>query len=83
MVVLRYLQLLHSSSSLRAIFWRGKSTVTCSDMITCVRRALWEHWCFHTQADPQVFSKLSPSLQATILYAFLAIRYLTEGQKSS
>jgi hypothetical protein len=69
MVVLLYLQLLHPSSTLRAIFWRGKSTVTFSDMITCVRRALWEQWCFHAQADPQEFSKLSPSLQDTILYA--------------
>jgi hypothetical protein len=68
-VVLLYLQLLNPSSTLRAIFWRGKSTVTFSDMITCVRRALWEQWSFHTQADPQEFSKLSPSLQDTILYA--------------
>lgn len=69
LVVLLYLQLLPPSSPLRAIFWRGKSTVTCSDMITCVRRALWEQWYFHTQAGPQEFSKPSPSLQDTILYA--------------
>jgi hypothetical protein len=69
MVVLLYLQLLHHSSPLRAIFWRGKSTVTFSDMITCVRRALWEQWCFYTPAAPQAFSKLSPSLQDMILYA--------------
>jgi DDE superfamily endonuclease len=68
-IVLLYLQLLHPSSTLRAIFWRGKSTVTFSDMITCVRRALWEQWCFQTQADAQEFSKLSPSLQDMILYA--------------
>jgi uncharacterized protein YerC len=68
-VVLLYLQLLQPSSCLRAIFWRGKSTVTFSDMITCVRRALCEQWYFHTQADAQEFSKLSPSLQGTILYA--------------
>jgi hypothetical protein len=43
--------------------------VTFSDMMTCVRRALWEQWGFHTQADPQEFSKLSPSLQDTILSA--------------
>jgi hypothetical protein len=69
MVVLLYLQLLHPSSTLRAIFWRGKSTVTFSDLITCVRRAVWEQWCFHTQADPQECSKLSRALQDTILYA--------------
>jgi hypothetical protein len=69
MVVLLYLQLLHPSSTLRAIFWRGKSTVTFSDMITCVRRTLSEQWCFQTQADSQAFSTLSQSLQDTILYA--------------
>jgi hypothetical protein len=69
LVALLYLQLLHPSSTLRAIFWSGTSTVTFSDMFTCVRRALWEPWCFHTLADPQEFSKLSPSLQNIILYA--------------
>jgi DDE superfamily endonuclease len=69
LVVLFYLQLPHPSSTLRAVLWQGKSTVTFSDMMTCVRRALWVHWCFHTQADAQEFSKLSPSLQETILYA--------------
>jgi hypothetical protein len=68
-VVLLYLQLPHPSSTLRAVFWRGKATVTFSDMMTCVRRAVWEQWYFHTQADPQGFSKLSPSLQEIILYA--------------
>ena len=72
MVVLLYLQLPSSSSTLRAIFWRGKSTVTFSDMLTCVRRALWEQWCFQTQTDPQEFSKLSPSFQETILSALAA-----------
>lgn len=43
--------------------------VTFSDMITWVRRALWEQWCFHTPAAPQAFSNLSPSLQDMILYA--------------
>jgi hypothetical protein len=55
MVVLLYLQLLHPAGTLSAVFWRGKSTVTFSDMMTCVRRALWEQWYFHTQADPQKF----------------------------
>jgi hypothetical protein len=69
LVVLLYLQLPRPSRTLTAVFWRGKSTVTFSDMMTCVRRALWEQWCFHTQADPREFSKLSQSLQDTILYA--------------
>jgi ABC-type uncharacterized transport system substrate-binding protein len=41
--------------------WKGKSTVTCSDLIMCVRRALWEQWCFHTPAQVQECSTLSPS----------------------
>jgi hypothetical protein len=69
MVVLLYLQLPKSSSSLRTIFWHGKSTVTFSDMLTCVRRALWEQWCFQTRTHSQEFSKLSPSFQEAILYA--------------
>jgi hypothetical protein len=68
-IVLLYLQLPHLSSTRSAVCWRGKPTVTFSDMITCVRRGLWVQWCFHTQADPQEFSKLSPSLQDRILYA--------------
>ena len=39
MVVLLYLQLPCPSSTRRAVFWRGKATVTCSEMMTCVRRA--------------------------------------------
>jgi hypothetical protein len=69
LVVLLYLQLPQPSRTLRIVLWRGKSTVTFSAMMTCVRRALWEQWGFHTPADPQEFSKLSPSLKATILYA--------------
>jgi hypothetical protein len=69
LVVLLYLQLPRPSSTLRASFWQGKVTVTFSDMMTCVRRALWEQWYFHTQADAQAFSKLSLSLQEMILYA--------------
>jgi hypothetical protein len=69
MVVLLYLQLPRPSRTLRTVFWRGKSTVTFSDMMACVRRALWEQWCVHTQADAQEFSTLPPSLKETILYA--------------
>jgi hypothetical protein len=69
MVVLLYLQLPRPSRTLRAVSWRGKSTVTFADMMTCVRRAVWEQWFFQTQADPRACSKLSPSLQDTTLYA--------------
>jgi DDE superfamily endonuclease len=68
-MVLLSLQLPKTSRTLGAIFWRGKSTVTFSDMITCVRRALWMQRCLHTQDDPQEFSKLSRELQETLLYA--------------
>jgi hypothetical protein len=54
---------------MRAVFWKGKKTVTLSDMVTCVRRAIWEQWFFHTPDDRKAFSKLSQSLQETILYA--------------
>lgn len=69
MVVLFYLQLPRPSRTLSGVLWRGKSTVTFSDMMICVRRALWEQWGLHTQAAAQEFSKLSPSLKETILYA--------------
>jgi hypothetical protein len=68
-IVRLYLQLPKASRTLGGVFWRGKSTVTFSDMITCVRRALWKQWCFHTQDDPHEFSKLSRTLQETLLYA--------------
>ena len=66
-IVLLYLQLPETSRTPRAVFWKGKTTVTFSDMMTCVRRAIAEQWCFHTPEDRQACSKLSPSLQDTIL----------------
>jgi hypothetical protein len=66
-IVLLYLQLPKTSRTPRAVFWKGKTTVTFSDMMTCVRRAIAEQWCFHTPDDRQVCSKRSPSLQDTIL----------------
>jgi hypothetical protein len=41
------------------VCWRGKSTVTFSDMLSCVRRALWQQWFFHTHRAGKGFSKLS------------------------
>lgn len=43
-VVLLYLQFPRSSSTRSAVFWRGKSPITFSDMMTCVRRVLWTQW---------------------------------------
>lgn len=48
-IVLHYLQLPQTSRTLGTVCWRGKSAVTFSDMITCVRCALWKQWCFYTQ----------------------------------
>jgi hypothetical protein len=67
-IVLLYLQLPKTARTLGGVCWRGKSTVTFSDMVTCVRRALWAQWVFHTPAAAQEFSKLSRALQETILY---------------
>jgi DDE superfamily endonuclease len=64
-----YLQLPRPLRTLRAVVWTGKSTVTFSAMITCLRRAGWEEWCVHTQADPWAFSQRSQPLQEMILYA--------------
>jgi hypothetical protein len=66
-IVLLYLQLPKTSRTLRAVFWQGKATVTFSEMMTCVRRAIGEPWCFHTPDDRKAFSKLSRTLQETIL----------------
>ncbi len=51
------------------VCWRGKSMVTFSDMLTCVRRAIWQQWFFHTHRYGKGFAKLSQALQATILDA--------------
>lgn len=68
-IVLLYLQLPKTSRTLRTVFWKGKTTMTFSDMITCVRRAIGDQWLFHTPGDRETFSKLSRALQETILYA--------------
>jgi DDE superfamily endonuclease len=68
-VVLLYLQipnLLHASMM---VAWKGKSTVTFSDMLACVRRAIWQEWVFQTPGKTTPFSKLPQALQATILSA--------------
>jgi hypothetical protein len=68
-VVLFSRQLPRSSSIGSAVFWSSTATVTFSAMMTCVRRVCWAPWCFHTQAAPQEFSKLSQPLQEIILHA--------------
>jgi hypothetical protein len=68
-VVLLYLQLPQPLQARGAVCWIGKSTVTFSDMLTCVRRAIWQQWFFHTYRQGRGFAKLSRALQATILDA--------------
>lgn len=41
-IVLLYLQLPTTARTLEAVLWKGKATVTFSDMMTCVRHALGE-----------------------------------------
>ena len=69
LVVVLYLQLPKSLQAPGVVCWRGKSTVTFSDMLSCVRRTVWQQWLFHTHRDGKGFSKLSPALQATLLDA--------------
>jgi hypothetical protein len=69
LVVLLYLQLPDLLRAPIMVSWSGKSTTTFADMITCVRRAIWQQWCFQTSAKAEPFSKLPRSLQETILYA--------------
>ena len=69
LVVLLYVQLPASARTRGAVVWKGKTTVTFSDMITCVRRAIWPSWLVQTPEDRRGFAKLTPSLQDTILYA--------------
>jgi DDE superfamily endonuclease len=68
-VVLLYLQLPDLLRLPIMVSWSGKSTTTFADMLTCVRRAIWQQWFFQTSLKAEPFSKLSRSLQETILYA--------------
>jgi hypothetical protein len=69
LVVLLYMQLPASARTRGAVVWQGKATVTFSDMMTCVRRAIWKPWLLQTPEDRQGFAKLSRPLQDTIFYA--------------
>jgi DDE superfamily endonuclease/Archaeal putative transposase ISC1217 len=68
-VILLYLPLSDRLRSSSMISWPGKSTITFADMMACVRRTIWKQWFFQTHRKIQHFSKLSRSLQETILYA--------------
>jgi Transposase DDE domain len=68
-IVLLYLQLPASLNSASVLSWHGKSAVTFSDMLVCVRRAIWQQWFFQTPLTTRAFSKLPRLLQETSLYA--------------
>jgi hypothetical protein len=68
-VVLRYLQLPDLLRLPIMVSWSGKSTTTFAEMITCVRRAIWQPWLFQTSPKAEPFSKLPRSLQETIVSA--------------
>jgi hypothetical protein len=67
-VVLLYLQLPDLLRLPIMVSWSGKSTTTFADMITCVRRVIWQQWFFQTSTKAEPFSKLPRSLQEAILY---------------
>jgi Transposase DDE domain len=69
LIVLLYLQLPDLLRLPSVVSWSGKSTTTFADMLTCVRRAIWQQWFFQTPTTAEPFSKLPRSLQETILYA--------------
>jgi hypothetical protein len=68
-IVLFYLQLPDLLRFPTMVPWRGKSTTTFADMLTCVRRTIWQQWIFQTTTKTKPFLKLPRSLQETILYA--------------
>jgi DDE superfamily endonuclease len=68
-VALLYLQLPNLLQTSMMVTWKGKSTVTFSDMLACVRRVIWQEWVFQTPRKTTPFLKLPQALQETILYA--------------
>jgi hypothetical protein len=69
LVVVLYLPLPQSLQAPGVVCWRGKSTVTFSDRLSCVRWTVWQPWFFHTHHDGNGFSQLSPARPATLLDA--------------
>jgi hypothetical protein len=68
-IVLRSLQLPALLRLPIVVSWRGKSPTTCADRLTCLRRAIWQPWLFHTPTTAEPCSTLPRSLQETILSA--------------
>jgi Transposase DDE domain len=68
-VVLLYLQLPDLLRLPIMVSWSGKSTTTFADIMTGMRQAIWQQWCFQTPMKAAPFLKLPKSLQETILSA--------------
>jgi hypothetical protein len=68
-MVLLYRQLPEPLRLPIVVSWRGKSTTTVADRLTCGRRASGQQWFFQTPTMVEPFSKLPRSLPDTILDA--------------
>ena len=67
--VLLYVWLPEKDRLAATVAWVGKSTVTFSDALTCVRRWLWREWVFETCGHTAAFSKLPPDFRDLVCYA--------------
>lgn len=68
LIVLLFCLLPASARSENAIHWQGKSTITFSDAITQVRRALWLKGVFANPEFTGAMQKLTPSIKRMILH---------------
>lgn len=67
LVVLLYTTLPIPKTDRYRITWAGKQTTTFSDVITSVRRWLWEHWVFETSGQRGAFAKIPGPLKDMLL----------------
>ena len=66
-IVLMYYQLPMSYHRKFYINWIGKSHITFSDIISCIRRLIWKHWVFKHPSNNVGFSKLPIKFQNNLL----------------
>ena len=67
LIVILYSLLPMSEQHHYQLSWVGKQTTTFSDVITTVRRCLWEDWVFETTGQKDAFSKLPKPLREMLL----------------
>lgn len=70
-IVLFYCQLPKKFQEKFIIDWRGKSQISFSDMISWVRRIIWQYWVFEHPGNKGGISKLSLKFKNTILDALI------------